>query len=79
MSNTKQLRFQTILLAIITAILALFIFIGLSACNKTKSCYQCKTYYQGTLQDVTEICDESQVESFKKANKGAGIAVSCQK
>jgi len=79
MSKTKELRFQTILLIVITAILALFILIGVTSCKKAKSCYQCKSYYRGNLQDVIEICDENQMKSYKKANQGAGIAVSCQK
>jgi len=79
MKAFKQLRFQTILLIVITAILALFIFIGVTSCNKAKSCYTCKSYYRGNLKDVVEICDENQMQSYKKANQGAGIAVSCQK
>ena len=60
-----------------------FVFVVLvlltSCTKKEQGCYTCKIYGQTGLQDVTEICDEAQVQPFKDAYKGTGLAVSCQK
>ena len=68
------------LIPVLCAIFALILFIGATSCTKKEQgCYTCKIYGKTGLQEVTDICDESQVQPFKDAYKGTGLAVSCQK
>lgn len=72
--------FGAIVFAVFCGIIALFILIGATSCTKKEQgCYTCKIYSNKGLQDITTICDESQVEPFKNAHKGTGLGVSCQK
>lgn len=66
--------------AILAGVVAFMIWVGATSCKKKDpGCYTCKVYDRNGLADITEICDEAQVQPFKDAYKNTGMGVSCSK